>query len=140
MSDHNTDTDNETGNDTGNDTGPKTKRGAAAAAKAKAGAEFVRLRLAQLVWLACVIAALVLAAGALLIALGDDTVNRGSDLFKFVTDVGDKLDLVFFDRKDGVFAFKGQEDAETKRALVNWGIAAVLWLIGGKIVDRIIRP
>ena len=118
----------------------KPKRGAAAAAKAKAGADFVRLRLAQLVWVVCVLAALVLAAGALLIALGDDTVNRGSDLVKFVTDVGDRLDLVFFDRKDGVFAFDGQEDAETKHALVNWGMAAVVWLVGGKIVDKLIRP
>ncbi len=132
--------DDDTGTGNGPATEQKPKRGAAAAAKAKAGADFVRLRVAQLVWLVCVLAALILAAGALLIALGDDTVNRSSDLVKFVLDLGDRLDLVFFDRQDGVFAFKGQDDAETKRALVNWGIAALVWLIGGKIVDRIVRP
>jgi hypothetical protein len=28
----------------------------------------------------------------------------------------------------------------TKNALVNWGLAAVVWLIIGRIVERIIRP
>ena len=71
--------------DTEDRAGPK--RGAAAAAKAKAGVDFVRLRLAQLIWLVCVLAALVLAVGALLIALGD-SVNRDNDLVEFVLDAG----------------------------------------------------
>jgi hypothetical protein len=119
-------------------TEPTTKRGAAAAAKAKAGADFVRLRLAQVVWFVCVVAALVLAAGALLISL-DDSVNRTNDLVQFVLDAGDRLDLVVFDRDNGVFGFDGK-NAETKNALVNWGLAAITWLIGGIIIDRIIRP
>ncbi len=113
-------------------------RGAAAAAKAKQGADFVRLRIAQVVWLVCVLAALVLAAGALLIAL-QDSVNRGNDLVEFVLDAADRLDLGVFDRDNGVFGFDGK-NAETKDALLNWGIAAVVWLVGGKIVDRVIRP
>ena len=44
---------------TDNETEQKPKRGAAAAAKAKAGSDWIRLRLAQLVWLVCVVAALV---------------------------------------------------------------------------------
>jgi hypothetical protein len=123
--------------DTDTETEQKHKR-AAAAAKAKAGADFVRLRLAQLVWLVCVVAALILAAGALLIAL-QDSVNRSNDLVQFVLDAADKIDLGVFDRDDGVFSFAGK-NAETKDALVNWGIAAVAWLIGGRILDRIIRP
>ena len=119
---------------------PRPRRGAEAAKKAKEGADFVRLRLAQVVWFVCVLAALVLAAGALLISLGPDTVDRSNDLVTFLWDAGDRLDLGFFAREGGVFAFEGQDDAETKRALVNWGIAAVLWLIGGKIIDRVIRP
>jgi len=40
----------------------------------------------------------------------------------------------------GVFReFKG-EDAATKSALVNWGLAAVIWLIVGKVLDKLIRP
>jgi hypothetical protein len=120
------------------ETEQKRKRGAAAAAKAKAGVDVVRLRLAQLVWLVCVAAALVLAVGALLIALGD-SVNQDNDLVTFVLDLADKLDLGVFDLEDGVFSFDGK-NAETKDALVNWGLAAIVWLIGGRILDRIIRP
>ena len=123
---------------TDNETEQKPKRGAAAAAKARAGSDWVRLRLAQLVWLLCVIAALFLAVGALLIALGD-SVNRSNDLVQFVLDTADKLDLGVFDLDDGVFSFHGK-NAETKDALLNWGLAAVTWLIAGRILDRIIRP
>jgi len=120
------------------DTETKHKRGAAAAAKAKAGLDLVRLRLAQLVWLVCVLAALVLAIGALLIALGD-AIDQKNDLVKFVLDVADKLDFGVLGRDDGVFDFDGK-NAEVKDALLNWGLAAIVWLIGGRILDRIIRP
>jgi hypothetical protein len=123
---------------TDSETEQKPKRGAAAAAKAKAGSDWIRLRLAQLVWLVCVLAALFLAVGALLIALGD-SVNRSNDLVQFVLDTADKLDLGVFDLDDGVFSFQGK-NAETKDALLNWGLAAVTWLIAGRILDRIIRP
>lgn len=123
---------------TDNETEQKPNRGAAAAAKAKAGSDWVRLRLAQVVWLVCVIAALFLAVGALLIALGD-SVNTSNDLVQFVLDTADKLDLGVFDLDDGVFSFHGK-NAETKDALLNWGLAAVTWLIAGRILDRIIRP
>ncbi len=124
--------------ETRTETEPQPKRGAAAAAKAKAGVDFVRLRVAQVVWLVCVLAALCLAVGALLIAL-EDSVNRSNDLVKFVLDAADWIDLGVFDRDNGVLDFDGK-NAETKNALCNWGIAAVVWLIAGRIVDRIIRP
>ena len=54
-------------------------------------------------------------------------------------DTADKLDLGVFDLDDGVFSFHGK-NAETKDALLNWGLAAVTWLIAGRILDRIIRP
>ncbi len=118
------------------ETEQKPKRGAAAAAKAKAGADLVRLRLAQLVWLVCVLAALVLAIGALLVAL---KANNDNDLVKWMLDAADKLDLTVFDRANGIKDFTGK-NAEVKEALLNWGLAAIVWLIAGRIVDRIIRP
>jgi hypothetical protein len=118
------------------ETEQKPKRGAAAAAKAKAATDVVRLRIAQLVWLVCVVAALILAAGALLIAVDANTDN---ELVKFVLDAADKLDLGVFDRNEGIKQFEG-ENADVKDALLNWGLAALAWLIGGRILDRIIRP
>jgi hypothetical protein len=96
----------------------------------------VRARLAQLVWLVCVLCALVLALGALLVALKANTDNA---LVVFVKDAANTVDLGVFDRRDGVLVFKG-DNAATKNALVNWGLAAVVWLVIGRILDRIIRP
>ena len=107
-------------------------------AQAKAAANHVRARIAQLVWVVCCAAALVLAAGALCIAL---KANPDNGLVKFCIDTADKLDFGVFSRTDGVAHWKGQShSALTKNAVVNWGLAAVVWLIIGQIVASIIRP
>jgi hypothetical protein len=105
-------------------------------AKAGAAASKVRARIAQLVWLACVVCALFLALGALLIAL---KANQDNDLVDFVLRAADAVDLGVFAREDGIKQFKGS-GAEVKNALVNWGLGAVAWLVVGRILDRIIRP
>ena len=99
----------------------------------------VRNRVAQVVWIICVVAALFLAIGALCVAL---KANPSNGLVKFVEDTAAKLDFGVFSRgKNGVFHFKGHtHSADTKNALVNWGLAAVVWLVGGRILDRVIRP
>ena len=43
------------------------------------------------------------------------------------------IDLGEFKEFDG-------KDAPVKAALTNWGIAAVIYLVVGKVLDRIIRP
>jgi len=108
-------------------------------AAARAAATTVRTRLAQLIWLVCVLAALVLAAGALFVAL---KANPDNALVKLVLDTADRLDLGVFSRgADGVFHWTGHSDAAaTKNAIVNWGLAALVWLVAGKILERIIRP
>jgi len=107
-------------------------------AQAKAAANEVRTRLAQLVWIACALAALVLAVAALCIAL---KANLDNSLVKFCIDTSDKLDFGVFSRTDGVAHWKGHTHAAvTKNALVNWGLAAVVWLVIGRIVERVIRP
>ena len=107
-------------------------------AQAKAAANLVRTRIAQLVWAVCVIAALILAVGALCIALKANTDNS---LVKFCIDTADKLDFGVFSRTDGVAHWKGHShSALTKNAVVNWGLAAVVWLIIGQVLASIIRP
>jgi hypothetical protein len=96
----------------------------------------VRVQVARALWLVCAVAALFLAVGALLIALD---ANQDNDLVRFVLDVADKLDLDVFSRKDGIKEFTG-ENAATKNALFNWGLAAVAWLVVGRILDRVVRP
>jgi hypothetical protein len=105
-------------------------------AEKKGNAAGLRARLAQLIWLAAVVCALFLAVGALLIALD---ANQDNALVKFVLDVADAVDLGVFSRDNGIFTFDGQ-DAATKNALANWGLAAVAYLVVGRILERIVRP
>jgi hypothetical protein len=123
--------------DTGEEPVDQTRTDRAAAARA--AATTVRIRLAQLVWLVCVLAALLLAAGALFVAL---KANADNSLVKLVLDTADRLDLGVFSRgADGVFHWTGHSDAAaTKNAIVNWGLAALVWLVVGKILERVIRP
>ncbi len=96
----------------------------------------VRARLAQVVWLLCVLAALVLAVGALLVAL---KANRDNDLVSWVLSAADRVDLGVFSRDAGIKDFTG-ENAGVKNALFNWGLGAIVWLVVGRILDRLIRP
>ena len=100
------------------------------------GGAGLRLRLAQVIWLAAVVCALFLALAALLVALD---ANQDNALVSFVLDVADVLDLGVFDPDKGVFTFTGA-DADTKNALANWGLAAIAYLVVGRIVERIVRP
>ena len=96
----------------------------------------IRATLAQLVWLACALAALVLAAGALLIALD---ANRSNELVDAVLTAASWADLDVFSRQDGIKQFR-REGAEVKNALFNWGLAAIAWLVAGRILYRVIKP
>jgi hypothetical protein len=96
----------------------------------------VRTRIAQVLWLLCVVAALFLAVGALCVALD---FNDGNALVKFALDGADLVDLGIFSRGDGIKHFTGQ-GAETKNALFNWGLGAIAWLVVGRILERIVRP
>lgn len=96
----------------------------------------VRTVLAQVVWLLFLLAALFLAVGALLVALD---ANKTNDLVEFVKAGAEAVDLGVFDKDNGILKFTGS-NADTKNALVNWGLGAVAWLVVGRILERIIRP
>ena len=96
----------------------------------------IRARLAQIVWLLAALAALVLAVGALLIALD---ANRDNTLVDTVLRAADYVDLDVFSRKDGIKQFRG-DGAQVKNALFNWGLGAIAYLVVGRLLDRIIKP
>jgi hypothetical protein len=95
-----------------------------------AGTNAVRSLVASVVWLAAVVCALFLAVGALVVAL---KMNQDNPIVGFVVDGAEKLD--FGELK----TFSGK-NAAVKGALTNWGIAAIVYLVAGKVLDRIIRP
>jgi hypothetical protein len=96
----------------------------------------VRVRVAQLLWLFCVVCALFLAAGALTYAL---QANPDNALVQFVRDGANAVDLGVFSLENGIKEFVGKS-SDTKNALVNWGLGAVFWLVLGRILDRVVRP
>ena len=96
----------------------------------------VRTRVAQLVWLFFVVAAVFLAVGALCVAL---KFNPNNPLVEFFVAGANFFDLDIFSRQDGIKTFEGS-NANVKNALFNWGIGAIAYLIVGRIVVRIIQP
>lgn len=117
---------------------PKDRKGQAkkAAAVVGEGTNRVRTLVARIIWAVAVVLALILALGALLVALD---ANRGNDLVDFVLRAADAVDLGVFSRSDGIKTFS-DGNAALKNALFNWGLGAVAWLVIGRVLDRIIRP
>ncbi|GAB3424766.1 hypothetical protein [Flindersiella endophytica] len=89
----------------------------------------VRDLLATAVLTVAVLAALVLALGAVLAGL---KANVNNPIVSGVLDLANRLDGPFAD----VFTFT----SVIKQTLVNWGIAAAVYLIAGRIIERVIRP
>ena len=81
--------------------------------------------------------AAILALGALLVVLRNN-VNESNSVVKFITDVADTISGPF-SRDDGIFDFTGK-NAEAKNALLNWGIAAIVYLLIGRFLANAIAP
>jgi hypothetical protein len=105
---------------------------------ARMGITVIRTQVGKVFWLVCVVFAVVLAAGALLISLHGAGTNSTNSLYEWIVNAGDKLDFGVLSRENGLFDFVGK-NSDTKDALANWGLAAIVWLVIGRIADRIIR-
>ena len=101
----------------------------------RSGVQRVRVVLAQVVWLACLAAAISLLLGALLVTVG---ANQDNALVAFVLQAADWADLGVFSRIGGIKEFTG-EGAAVRDAAVNWGIGAVAWLVVGRLASRLLR-
>ena len=113
-----------------------TEKFGAGLSKVGDGMNEVRRKVAPIIWIVFVVLAAFLVIGALLIALGANQDNAGVE---FVLNVADSLDLGIFSRSEGIFTSDGK-NAETKAALANWGLAALVYLIVGKILQRVMEP
>ena len=91
---------------------------------------------AQVAWVLCLLCAVLLAFGALLIAL---KANEHNALVKAVLHGAGAVDVGLFDKDNGIKQFSGH-DAQVKDALFNWGIGAIAWLLVGRLLERLIRP
>ncbi|GAA0600579.1 hypothetical protein GCM10009534_38700 [Kribbella sandramycini] len=108
----------------------KAAAGKQALGAAGAGVRKLRNLLASLIWLIAVLAAALLALGALFTAL--DQTNQSNEIVRWVLERGH--DLV------GPFRDLFRLETAKNTLLVNWGIAALVYLIAGKIIEKFVRP
>jgi ribose/xylose/arabinose/galactoside ABC-type transport system permease subunit len=88
-----------------------------------------RLQLARIISLIASLVALVLIAGIVLVLL---KANPSNDIVKAVEDAARWLAGPF----DGMFSFSKHRT----EVAVNWGIAAVVWFVVGRVIARIVAP
>ena len=81
------------------------------------------------------------AAAADKVSRAEAAVNtkRSNELVDAVLRAASWVDLDVFSRRDGIKQFRG-EGAEVKNALFNWGLAAIAWLVVGRVLYRVIKP
>jgi hypothetical protein len=97
----------------------------------------IRAKVARAVRIVFGVLAAILALGALLVVLRDN-INENNEVVKLITDIADAISGPF-SRDDGVFDFTGK-NAEAKNALLNWGIAAIVYLLIGRFLANAIAP
>jgi hypothetical protein len=107
---------------------------------AKVGSDAVRSRIASIIWIIAVVCAVVLALAAVLIAL-QDNVRAGNPIVEWLNNVANIVAGPFGDVEGN--SFRGglfNLESTPREVLANWGTAAVIYLVVGRILDRIIRP
>lgn len=103
----------------------------------QASQDAVRAKVARAVRLVFGVLATILALGAILVVLRN-SINEQNSIVQFITDVADSI-AGPFSRTDGIFKFDGK-NALAKNALLNWGIAAIVYLLIGRVVANFIAP
>jgi hypothetical protein len=104
---------------------------------AKVGSDAVRDRVASIVSIVATVCAVIVVLGAVLVVLGKG-VESGNPVVQFLSDWAAKLSGPFGD----MFSYtkdNGKPDV-VQNTVLGYGIAAVAWLVGGRIVARVIRP
>jgi hypothetical protein len=97
----------------------------------------VRDQAARAVRIIFSILAAILALGAVLVVLHNN-INQDNSIVKFILDTADNVSGPF-SRDNGIFHFTGK-NALSKNALLNWGLAAIVYLVIGRVLANLIAP
>jgi hypothetical protein len=97
----------------------------------------IRAKAARVVRIVFGVLATILALGAVLVVLRNN-INEQNSVVEFITNVADAISGPF-SRDDGIFDFTGK-NAVAKNALLNWGIAAIVYLLVGRLLANAITP
>lgn len=99
--------------------------------------DLIRDTMAKVLRVVFLLFAVALALGAFLVA-AHDNVSQDNPLVKLILNLADAIDGPF-SRDNGIFKFTG-ENAATKDAVVNWGIAALVYVVIGRYLQRLLAP
>ncbi|CUR56088.1 conserved exported hypothetical protein [metagenome] len=99
----------------------------------------LRVRMSQLVWLLGLLCALVLAAGALIVAVTGADAQHQNWLVRFVLSAADHLDFGALSDRKALIDLSGADES-TKETMANWGVAAVIWVVLGWGLSIFLRP
>jgi hypothetical protein len=102
-----------------------------------AGQAAVRTKAARVVRIVFGVLATILALGAVLVVLRNN-VNEQNSVVELITNVADAISGPY-SKDDGIFDFSGK-NAVAKNALLNWGIAAIVYLLIGRVLANAITP
>ncbi len=102
-----------------------------------AGQALIRTKAARVVRIVFGVLAAILALGAVLVVLRNN-INEQNSVVQLITNVADAVSGPF-SRDNGIFDFTGK-NAVAKNALLNWGIAAIVYLILGRLLANAIAP
>ncbi|MEO7351355.1 MAG: hypothetical protein ABIR34_13300 [Marmoricola sp.] len=97
----------------------------------------IRTKAARVVRLVFGVLATILALGAVLVALRSN-INEQNSIVELITNVAEAISGPF-SRTDGIFDFTGK-NAVAKNAMLNWGIAAIVYLLVGRLLANAIAP
>jgi hypothetical protein len=100
------------------------------------GTDKIRATAARVVWGISLAFGLMMASAALLIAL---EANQDNNLVGFVLDFARAIDLGIFDLDNPIRGFDG-ENSKIKEALLTYGLGGVVYLIIGRVLERVIQP
>jgi len=104
---------------------------------AKVGSDAVRSRVASVVSIVTTVCAVIVVLGAIVVVLGKG-VESDNPVVQFLSDWAERLSGPFGD----MFSYtkdNGKPDV-VQNTVLGYGIAAVAWLVGGRIVSRVIHP
>lgn len=107
------------------------------AAARQAEKDQIRDTMSKVLRIAFLLCSVVLALGAFLVA-ANENVSQDNVVVKAILNTADAIDGPF-SRDNGIFAFQG-ENADVKDAVVNWGIAAIVYLAIGRYLQRLLAP
>lgn len=99
-------------------------------------ADQVLPRLAQAVRVVVTICVVSLVLGIVLVMFRGN-VNEDNPIAALILNISEFVDGPF-SRDGGVFSFSG-DGAVTKEAITNWGLAAIVWVVIGRVLSRLLN-